>query len=123
MGVAAVAGTAQTTPQARRRLHTARPCPAAVSHPTARNAAWAASAARPPRHAAPRQVSEWLDFVIGRADAPPPSMTRDAPPDRRRVRRRPGDGDGYDDEEDGGLLPFAATQARAGARLRPCGGR
>lgn len=47
----------------------------------------------------PRQVVEWLDYVLGRADAPPAFMTRDAPPDKKRQRRRH---DGDDEGVSGG---------------------
>ncbi|GBF98621.1 hypothetical protein Rsub_10810 [Raphidocelis subcapitata] len=61
-----------------------------------------------------KAVGEWLDWALGRTDAPPEFMSRGAPPDRRRAAGRRPDGDG----EEG--APAAA--ANGGGALAAPGG-
>jgi hypothetical protein len=47
------------------------------------------------------QVSDWLDFVVGRVDAPPGQMRRDKPLDRRRSKKKRGAGATTEEEGEG----------------------
>ncbi len=46
-----------------------------------------------------KAVSEWLDFVLGKSADPPEFMRRDAPPDRKRPRKK-GEGGGPEIEQE-----------------------
>ena len=40
-----------------------------------------------------RQVTDWLDFVLGKSDQPPSFMRREGPPERKRMKKL-GEGSG-----------------------------
>jgi hypothetical protein len=61
------------------------------------------------------QVTDWLDYVLGKSDQPPSFMRREGPPERKR-KKKPGEGSGGGGSSSRGTPPASLAAGGGSAR-------
>jgi hypothetical protein len=67
------------------------------------------------------QVTDWLDYVLGKCDQPPSFMRREGPPERKR-KKKPGEGSGGGGSSSRGTPPASHPNAGGGSARTVFGG-